>query len=341
MTSENAQPGAPQPVSAASENRTPLPPQPTSGPSGRRRGATATPLPAALATVLADYTITLERAPVSAETRRTYASKVRQYLAWLAAESEVGGDPLTDPRARDWAVRDYRTWLLTAAVPKRAPATVNNALAAIDDFYTRRGLGPAAAERLDLPDVAPRALGKRATLRWLRAVEACPSPRDRALAGIPLYAGARIGEVVRMDLDDVRLSARKGTLRLLGKGQRPRTLQVHAQLRADLRQWLDERPTWPGAEDNPALFLNHRGGRLSARGASGVIADIAEAAALDDPASAHTLRHTCATILVRGGTDLVTVAAILGHARLETTRTYSKPTEEDHLRALELLPVDR
>jgi site-specific recombinase XerD len=172
-------------------------------------------------------------------------------------------------------------------------------------------------------------------------VEACPSPRDRALAGIPLYAGARIGEAVRLDLGDVRLSARKGTLRLLGKGERPREVQAVPQLRTDLRQWLNERAGWPGAEDNPALFLNRRGGRLSARAASSAIAGIAEAAALDDPASAHILRHTCATILVRGGTDLVVVAAILGHARLETTRTYSKPTEADHLRALELIPVDQ
>ena len=74
---------------------------------------------------------------------------------------------------------------------------------------------------------------------------------------------------------------------------------------------------WPGAHGSPALFLNRRGGRLTTRGASAIIAGIAEAAALDDPATAHVLRHTCATILVRGGTDLVTVAQILGHARDE------------------------
>jgi site-specific recombinase XerD len=333
MTSENAQPAGAQHPESASENKGTSPP--------RQRGATATPLPPALATVMADYTTALKRAPVSDETRRTYASKVRQYLAWLAATGadELDGDPLTQVRARDWAVRDYRTHLLTVA--DRRPATVNNALAAIDDFYTHRGLGPAVAKRVDLPDLAPRALDKRATLRWLRAVEACPSPRDRALASVPLYAGARIAEVVRMDLDDVRLSARKGTLRLLGKGERPRTVPAVPQLREDLRLWLEERADWRGADSNPALFLNRRGGRLSARAASGAIAAIAEAAALDDLASAHTLRHTCATIMVRGGTDLVTVAALLGHARLETTRTYSKPTEEDHLRALELIPIDR
>jgi site-specific recombinase XerD len=333
MTSENARLAPTNNPGFASENT-------TAPPAGipRRRGAVPTTLPAEFAATLEAYAAALEQAPLSAQTRRTYASKVRQYLAWLQA-ADVDGDPLTQPRARDWAVRDYRTHLLTIA--KRAPATVNNALAAVDDFYTRRGLGPAAAQRVDLPDTAPRALDKRATLRWLRAVEACTAPRDRALAAVPFYAGARIAETVALDVDDVRLSARKGSLRLLGKGAKPRTVQLHPQLREDLSRWLEERLGWAGAHASPALFLNRRGGRLSTRGASAVIAGIAEAAALDDPASAHVLRHTCATILVRGGTDLVTVAQILGHARLETVRAYTKPTDDDHRRALALLPVDR
>jgi site-specific recombinase XerD len=330
MTSENTRPAPAQHPGSASEN--------TTTPPSRRRGATATHLPPTLAAILADYAVALQRAPVAEESRRTYASKVRQYLAWLAT-ADTDGDPLAYPRARDWAVRDYRTHLLTVA--KRKPATVNNALAAIDDFYTRTGLGPAAAQRVDLPSTAPRALDKRATLRWLRAVEACTSPRDRALAAIPFYAGARIAETVALDVDDVGLSARKGTLRLLGKGAKPRDVQVHPQLREDLARWLAERPAWPGSTSSPALFLNHRGGRLTTRGASAVIAGIVEAAALDDPATAHVLRHTCATILVRGGTDLVTVAELLGHARLETTRGYTKPTDDDRRKALELLPVDR
>jgi site-specific recombinase XerD len=334
MTSENAHPPPPQNPESGSEN--------TTAPPGRRRGGTPTALPVPLGAILDGYTTALDRAPLSLASRRTYASKVRQYLAWLAATTtagEVDGDPLSQPRARDWAVRDYRTHLLTTA--KRAPATVNNALAAIDDFYTRRGLGPATAQRADLPTTAPRALDQRATLRWLRAVDACTSPRDRALAAIPFYAGARIAETVALDIDDVRISARKGTLRLLGKGTKPREVQLHPQLRDDLGHWLAERPGWAGADTSPALFLNRRGGRLTTRSASAVIAGIAEAAALDDPATAHVLRHTCATILVRGGTDLVIVAELLGHARLDTTRAYTKPTDDDHIKALGLLPVDR
>ncbi len=87
-------------------------------------------------------------------------------------------------------MRDYRTNL--QAVLKRSPATVNNALAAVNDLYIRRGLGPAAAARVDAAVAAPRTLDKRAQLRHLRAVQTCPSPRDQTLALVPFYAGARI-----------------------------------------------------------------------------------------------------------------------------------------------------
>jgi integrase/recombinase XerC len=96
----------------------------------------------------------------------------------------------------------------------------------------------------------------------------------------------------------------------------------------------------PSATDSPALFLNQRGQRLSVRGAHDIITSIAAAAGLDDDTTVHTLRHTFATTLVRGGTDLVIVAELLGHARLETTRGYTRSSAEDRTRALDLLLVD-
>ncbi|MGO9902836.1 MAG: tyrosine-type recombinase/integrase, partial [Solirubrobacteraceae bacterium] len=153
------------------------------------------------------------------------------------------------------------------------------------------------------------------------------------------YAGARISEIVALDIDDVARSARKGVLRILGKGERLRQVPLHPQLHAALNGWLAERADWPGA-DTPALFLNQRGERLSVRGAHAIITGIAAAAGLDDDTTVHILRHTFATTLVRGGTDLVIVAELLGHARLETTRIYTRPSAEDRIRALDLLPVD-
>ena len=108
-----------------------------------------------------------------------------------------------------------------------------------------------------------------------------------------------------------------------------------------LRLWLDERPDWPGAQTTPALLLNRRGTRLTTRGASTIFRTIATTAGLEDTITAHIGRRTFATTLVRGGTDLVTVAEMLGHARLDTVRAYTRPTADDRAKALNLLPTDR
>ena len=302
-----------------------------------RRGRTPVEVTGPYRAVLDEYLAALTAAPLAERTRLTYASKVRQYLAWLAA-ADVDGDSLQSIEGRDWAVRDYRTHL--QAVLKRRPATVNNALAAVDDLYIRRGLGPARAKRAEIPQAAPRALSERAQIRYLRAVQDARSPRDRALALVPFYAGARISETVAVDLDDVRRSARKAILRIYGKGERVREIPIHPKLRKALDEWLDKRGGWPNTNENPALFLNQRGGRLSARGAHDIITGIAARHGLDEHVTAHVLRHSFATTLVRGHTDLVVAAELLGHARLETTRLYTRPSAEDRAKAIDLLVVD-
>lgn len=303
----------------------------------RRYGRAPVEVPEACAGVLPDYVAALARAPLANQTQRTYASRVRQYLAWLA-DFEADADPLTTTEGRDWAMRDYRTYLL--AVLKRTHPTVNNALAAIDDFYIRRGLGPGSAARVEIPETAPRALDRRAQIRYLRAVEACPSPRDQAIGLVPFYAGTRISEIVALDVDDISRSARKGMLRIYGKKERVREVPIHPKLHKALDDWLTERAGWPGAADSPALFLNQRRGRLGVRSAHSIITGIATSAGLEDDTTAHILRHTFATTLVRGGTDLVIVAELLGYARLETTSGYARSTAEDRVRALDLLLVD-
>jgi integrase len=95
-------------------------------------------------------------------------------------------------------------------------------------------------------------------------------------------------------------SARKGVLRLYGKGERVRQVPIHPQLHTALTGWPSERAGRPGAHDNPALLLNQRGRRLRVKGAHDIITTIAARAGLDDDITAHVLRHTFATTLVRG-----------------------------------------
>jgi len=313
----------------------------TSTAAVRRRGAQPTTLASKPSKVLDAYVAELARpgGPLDADTVRVYASRVRQYLAWLA-DADVDGDPLNQAAARDWAVRDYRTHLLTVA--RRKPATVNAHLTAIDDFYRRRGLAPAAAKREDFPNAAPRALSKKAQFRWLRAAGQA-SPRDQAIALAGFYAGLRIAEIVALDLDDIRTSARKGHLVVrYGKGGHYREVPLHPVLHKALDAWLTVRKNQPGAA-TPPVFLNRRGGRLSTRGAYNALATIAEAAGIDVGRDAeftpHVLRHTAGTTMTRAGTDIILVAEILGHS-VETARRYALPTHEDRHAAIGHLTTD-
>ena len=289
------------------------------------------------AALLAGYAAHLERSPLTGHSPRTYLGAVRGYLTWLQGAG-ADGDPLHDAAARDWAVRDYRSYLVT--VVKRATATVNKHLAALQDFYAWRGLGPPrGVRRHPVPRHAPKALAPRAKLRYLRAVEAWPAARDRAIALLPLYAGTRIAEIAVLDVADVRLSARKGEVHLVGKGEKSRTVPVHPKLREALAAWLAGRPSRRGA-DPAALFISGRGTRMTTDAIADVIGAITRAAGLDDHVTSHVLRHTFGTELTRRGVDIVTVAELMGHASLETTRLYTRPSAADMQRAVDLLTAD-
>jgi site-specific recombinase XerD len=104
-----------------------------------------------------------------------------------------------------------------------------------------------------------------------------------------------------------------------------------------VRAWELERRTWVSAE-NPALFLTRRGDRLAVRSARAVVNAVGQAAGL--PAHPHLLRHTFGTVLVRSGVDIATVADLMGHSDINTTRGYARPTADDMDSAVEKFSVD-
>ncbi|GAA3507520.1 integrase/recombinase XerC [Streptosporangium album] len=298
--------------------------------------------------MLASYAAALEGSPLADSSKAKYRSRVRGFLAFLAqaaADGALDGDPLTDPTAAAWAVRDYRRHLKNG---RRASTTIDNVLAAIDDFHARRALAVTAARRERAQRrTAPKALNERRARRYLREVEKNAPSRDAAIALLPYFAGLRISEVVALDLADVRLSARKGELRVRGKGHdggKIRTVDIHPDLRTVLQTWLEARTNWPGSADTTALLLNRRGGRLTDRAARDIIIRPGETAGInDDPAEPfgpHVLRRTFGTQLVRAGKDLILVAELMGHERLDTTRRYTLPTSADRAAALDALITD-
>src|SRR3954451_7824816 len=287
------------------------------------------------AELLAGYRSWLDGRPLAARSRQAYGHQVRRYLVWLGDRSPVDGDPLVDVDARDWAVRDYKRHL--KAVERWKPASVNLALAALDSFYTQLGLGRPVVRREDLPGSAPRAISEEQQRRLLRMAERA-SARDRAIVVVLLYTGLRLAELVALDVEDVRVSARKGLVVVRsGKGDAYREVPLNALVRQVLEEWLGER-TRLAVEGERALFVGRSGRPLSKRSVDDVVRRLGQDAGVT--LSAHVLRHTFLTRMVRQGSDLVLVAEIAGHRRLETTRRYSLPSDADRLLAVERLQID-
>ncbi|HEX2186516.1 MAG TPA: tyrosine-type recombinase/integrase [Chloroflexota bacterium] len=286
---------------------------------------------------LAEYTLWLSKQPLADHTRRTYRTRVAQFLHWLASYDCESGDPLTDSHARDYAVRDYKRHVKTQR--KLAASTVNLTLAAVDHFYRHLGLAAAGVRREDLPSLSPRGLDEDELRRLLRALERSADARDTAMVMLALYAGLRLAELAALDVEDVAVSARKGQVVVRsGKGDVMRQVPLNAQARQVLEKWLAERAIRHPQAETAALFVSRRGRRLSTRAIDLVVRRLGQESELE--LSAHVLRHTCLTRLVRGGVDLVTVAELAGHQRLETTRRYTLPSEADRQAAMESLHVN-
>ncbi len=274
----------------------------------------------------------LERAPLAKRTTDADAQHIAAYGRWLASRKD-GARAIAEPRARDLAARDFKRHLKVERDCK--PASVNLALAAVDHFNRFLGLGPANVKREELSQAAPRALSVEQGRELLRAAEQS-RPRDRAIVTLLLYTTLRLHEVAALEVDDVSLSARKGLLVVRsGKGGLYREVPLNAPCRDVLTGWLHERAA---ADAEAALFVGPRGLRLSARAVDLAVRNMAFRAGLQ--LSAHTLRHTCVTNLVRGGNDLVFVAELAGHRRLETTGRYSLPSAADRQAAMERLEID-
>jgi integrase/recombinase XerD len=261
-----------------------------------------------------------------------YARDLARYGTWLAGEgiSRLG----EVDRGR---IEAYGLHLIDTGL---APRTRARALVAVRRFHTF-----ALAENLALTDPASEVsppqeglrLPKALTLDDIEAMLATTNGEEpaqiRAAALLELlYAtGARISEVVGVDLDDLDLDS--GLVRLYGKGGKERIVPFGSHAARALDSWVTRvRPAMAAkAKTNSpagALLLNARGTRLSRVSAWQIVKTAAEHAGLAAEVSPHTFRHSFATHLLEGGADIRVVQELLGHASVTTTQIYTKVTEE-------------
>jgi site-specific recombinase XerD len=149
--------------------------------------------------------------------------------------------------------------------------------------------------------------------------------RDRAIIETAYAAGLRVGELAALGVADLDL--RRGELRVIGKGNKERAGLLGRPAREALEEYLQSaRPRLRDASreaDGGTLFLNARGGPLSARGLRFRVDRLVRLTGLPAGVSPHTLRHSFATHLLEGGADLRVVQELLGHASLATTQVYT------------------
>lgn len=295
--------------------------------------------PAATVQSFLDH-LTVDRG-LSANTVAAYRRDLERYLADL---EHRGGDDLAEVTAQD-----IETHVGSLADAGLARASITRALVAVRNlfrFAVAEGLLAAnPADEVTAPRPATR-LPKALSIAQVQALldapdrESSEGLRDAALLELLYGTGARISEVVSLDVDDLTrvLGDDDAGLRLIGKGDKERIVPLGSYARDAVAAWLVRgRPVFVerGSRTSSALLLNRRGGRLSRQSAWAVIQRAVAAAGVDVEVSPHTLRHSYATHLLDGGADVRVVQELLGHASVATTQIYTLVTV-DHLREVYL-----
>lgn len=264
------------------------------------------------------FTRYLEQQGKSAKTITDYNRHINAFAAWL---SEQGGN-INDLTRHD--VQQYIKHLETIG---NKAATIKVKHAAIT-AYARYINRPDIIENIRRPEarqnrnIAPKSLQRNEYNRLLRDAER-EGVRTAAIVYTLLYTGLRVSELAALNIDDVKLGERSGSVTVRnGKGQIARTVPLPAEARHHIRQYLATR-----TDDEPALFVSNYKRRMSVRSIQRVLEKLGT--------HPHAVRHTYARRLVEGGTDIVTVAELMGHADINVTRRYAAPSMADLENAVE------
>ena len=275
----------------------------------------------------------LRRQNASEHTLRNYASDLDQFRVYFA----IPGQP--KPTVQQIDALAIREWLGHLYRERLTAVSMRRKLAAVRSFFKfllREGLVEKNVARMVRTPKAPKTLPAVMTAEQTNALVDGVTPaadefdrpypaRDLAIFELLYGCGLRISELVGLNLDDFDFNER--WIRVRGKGKKERQVPYAGKASASLDRYLELRQPTGGGEE--ALFLNHRGTRLTDRGARGIVKFYASMIAGDSSIHPHSLRHAYATHLLSDGADLRAIQELLGHARLSTTQKYTQVSLSD------------
>lgn len=277
------------------------------------------------------FAVYLTERRLSANTRESYLHDLVDYLGYLdrrAQRSVLEADLST-----------VTAYLGDLAAKGRSPSTVARHLASLRALYgyldRERLISRDPTEQVPTPRAertVPSVLTPAEVEQLLEAAggDAAADRRDRAMLEVLYGTGIRVSELCALDVEDLNVSV--GYLRCRDGG-RERVVPLGRWAVKALGAYLGgARGELVGGREEGALFVNHRGGRLTRQGCWKIIKARAKAARLGDRLTPHTLRHSFAVHLLENGADLRAVQKMLGHLNAATTQLYARLTRVGQLR---------
>lgn len=280
---------------------------------------------------------------LSPNTVAAYRNDLTQFCLYLLSAAPRAADHslLADPPGENGGWSSVSRARLVGFIVKMkekgyATTTVARKIAAMKSFfhylYLRSIISVDPTETLDSPridKVPPRSLSSSEMSGLLdqRAESRLPDDvRDDAMLRLLYSSGLRVSEMVALNVEDVDLSS--GYVRCVNRNGRERIIPLDVDAVEALRGYVDSaRPSLIRRRDEPSLFVNRRGDRLTRQGFWLILKERARQAGLPDDVTPQSLRHSFAIRLLHDNTDLRAVQELLGHANITTTQMYTQLTD--------------
>ena len=276
--------------------------------------------------------LTVERG-MSKNTLAAYRRDLNRYEQFLTERGIDSVETISELIVGDFGIALTAKWGLAAT----SVARVLSGVRGFHRYLMLEGVTANDNAARVKPPKPPRRLPKAITVAQIEALLASSGPeatdedamaldpikvRDRAILELLYATGARVSEVVSLDVDDL---VDQTMVRLFGKGSKERIVPVGSYAQRAVDAYLVRvRPLLAKlGKGTPAVFLNQRGSRLSRQSVWQIISDAAAKAKLSTEVSPHTLRHSFATHLLEGGADVRVVQELLGHSSVATTQIYT------------------